>query len=105
MDYKDTIYKKVVEEGGDVYALRYIGQDIPKNTDIPKLDPVYGPPCTGLTGSYNYLIPEYKYKIPTRIVGGAVFKISSDGTETILGYWSRGDNSFIPVDFEYFVTQ
>ncbi len=97
LDYVGTPYKELVENGGELYIIRYTSSDIPKNADIPKLNPKYGPPCTesGFLGSSEHLIPEYCLKKKGKITGGAIYKVSSEGSESLLGYWDDSIGHFV----------
>jgi hypothetical protein len=65
---------------------------------FPRLDPVFGPPCTesGFLGGNKYIIPEYQSE-KVFIKKAAIFEISPDGTEQIIGYWDKDALGFIPV--------
>ncbi|MCR4832575.1 MAG: hypothetical protein K5900_03280, partial [Butyrivibrio sp.] len=96
LDYNGTPYKDIVDKGEDIYILRYTTDDVPKNVDYPKLDPKYGPPCTetGFLGGNDYLIPEYTHTSQAKITDGAIYKVSPDGTEKMVGYWDASKNGF-----------
>ncbi|WP_292139414.1 AHH domain-containing protein [Butyrivibrio sp.] len=100
MDYAGTPYKAIVENGDEVYILRYTTDDVPTNLDYPKLDPNYGPPCTesGFLGSPEVLIPEYTHTNPAKITDGAIYKLNPDGSEQLVGYWDVGKQRMLSAE-------
>ncbi|SHN49056.1 A nuclease family of the HNH/ENDO VII superfamily with conserved AHH [Butyrivibrio hungatei DSM 14810] len=100
MDYAGNPYKAIVENGDEVYILRYTTDDVPTNLDYPKLDPNYGPPCTesGFLGSPEVLIPEYTHINPAKITDGAIYKLNPDGSEQLVCYWDIGKQRMLSAE-------
>ena len=95
LDYNETVFKDVADSNGDVYVMRFNSDFCPSNEEYPKMDgsqPWNKPPCTGTgwTGSDSHLIPEYTYGKGQEITDGAIFKLNSNGEETIVAFWNHG---------------
>lgn len=95
LDYQGTEFKEPAENNGDTYVMRFQSDYCPSNDEFPKMDdsqPWNKPPCTGTgyVGSEDHLIPEYSYGRGQDISDGAIYKIDSDGNETMVAYWNHG---------------
>ena len=93
LDYKGTAYKKLVENNGDMYVMRFTSNYCPSNSEYPKMDgsePWNIPPCTGtgFTGSGEHLVPEYTYGRGREISDGAIYKIDANGQEIMVAFWN-----------------
>ena len=95
LDYEGTVYKDLAENDGDMYVMRFTSDYCPSNTDYPKMDgsePWNKPPCTGtgFTGSSEHMVPEYTYGRGQEITDGAIYKLDSEGNETMVAFWNHG---------------
>ena len=84
-----------------MYVIRFKSDYCPSNDEFAKVDPSQPwnqPPCTstGYLGSKERLIPEYSYGRGHEITDGAIYKIDSNGNETMIAYWKN--NKFNKID-------
>ncbi len=88
-------YKKLAEQGGDVYIMRFTSDVCPDNTAIPDASNGNMPPCTetGIIGGSCYLIPETMYP-DAPITDGAIYKLDKDGKESMAAAWNRRKGKF-----------
>lgn len=98
LDYKgndgEGCNVRELENNSDMYIIRFTSDANPFEIGIPN----DGHLCTGtrFTGSYEHLIPEYKYPA-TKPTDGAIYKIDADGNETMVGIWDNDVKRFYPV--------
>ena len=106
--YDGNNYMKAIENEEDMYVIRFKTNDPPINDMYVRLDEHSGHPCTGtgVLGSNEHIIPEYTFSMNLDgtynpagkiITEGAIYKISPDGTETLIGFLSKGDGVFTAV--------
>lgn len=110
--YDGNDFLKAVDNGEDMYVIRYKTNETPDLDQYAKLDGYNKPPCTGtgILGSNEHLIPEYSNRfVPgtgtktftpngKEIADGAIYKINSDGSECMIGYWDKNVGHFVAVE-------
>ena len=107
--YDGNDFKRAINNGEDMYVLRFMTVTTPDNTMYPKADEYNRPPCTGtgFTASSEHLIPEFTYsmrpdgtvnQLGVEISSGAIFKINPQSEECLIAMWDEIVGHFIPVE-------